>query len=111
MLLALSELLRTLLHCSNHLPALRIDFWNVPLEGSVIYGIEVLSGTAWGSAVEDSSWGVIYDRHWYPYARAKLDESLRIVLRGVRNATLVDASEDMLMHVSRAFRNAEIICA
>ena len=39
------------------------------------------------------------------------DEGLRWVLRGVRNVTLVDASEDVLVGVSTAFGNAKIICA
>jgi hypothetical protein len=46
----------------------------------------------------------------YGYVR-ELDESLRMVLRGVRDVTLVDMNEHVLMHVSEMFRNAKIECA
>ena len=129
----LSKLLRALGDCSYRLPALRIlrvDFWNVPLEEAVEYaqfrhwpeglgevqlriGCDeenlggLSSGFRGGVALKRCGRGNGYA---YGYVH-EWDEKLRWVLRGVRNVMLVDASEDVLMRVSTAFRNAKIVCA
>ena len=129
---ALSELLRALAECSHRLHALRIlqvDFRNVPLEEAVSYAqlrhwpeglrevqlnIEGDEGDLGGSRIIFRGGAALKrcgrgDLGGYGYVR-ELDESLKTVLCGVRNVTLVDASEDVLMHVSGTFRNAKIEC-
>ena len=118
------------LNCSVHsessyrLPAqriLRVDFWNVLLGDAIGYG------QLWhwpkglgevqlriGGDEEDLGCGFRGDVPVNEYESKfshELDERLRWVLRGVRNVTLVDASEEVFTRVSTAFCNAKIVCA